>query len=383
MGMQAQGHSACSGVTAYWGCLCLWSDEEEAYETPVTFPPREVTFPPREVTSGTPLPGALDQGDEGTEHRIERSMDAMDAARRSVNGEGTEHRIERAVESKELSTGSSVRAVELRALSNVDVRSAEAGACKAVQRDTQWKSARSSCTGKAGDVSIAFRIATQKRKPSFPKPEPDLLSQLYLLLPKPQISTANDTTGSQLGHYTATARSWRQVTGWRRWSHAFRSEVGRANNTARASTGTWKWPSTSLAHKQPQTTTQLPLSSTLSQLALICIAWSSLKVGILIIHGNGIKDEHLYGKTRKSTHGHQTTKPFCTHFFKSAYGHGGDAVVKDEEMEEGDSDAVVKDEEMEEDDSAVVKDECMYVWCSKRQFDRAGAVYGHFHIDIC
>jgi len=28
---------------------------------------------------------------------------------------------------------------------------------------------------------------------------------------------------------------------------------------------------------------------------------------------------HLYGKTKKSTHGHQTTKPFCTHFFKSAY----------------------------------------------------------------
>jgi hypothetical protein len=26
---------------------------------------------------------------------------------------------------------------------------------------------------------------------------------------------------------------------------------------------------------------------------------------------------HLYGKTKKSTHGHQTTKPFCTHFFKS------------------------------------------------------------------
>ena len=25
---------------------------------------------------------------------------------------------------------------------------------------------------------------------------------------------------------------------------------------------------------------------------------------------------HLYGKTKKSTHGHQTTKPFCTHFFK-------------------------------------------------------------------
>jgi hypothetical protein len=24
-----------------------------------------------------------------------------------------------------------------------------------------------------------------------------------------------------------------------------------------------------------------------------------------------------YGKTKKSTHGHQTTKPFCTHFFKS------------------------------------------------------------------
>jgi hypothetical protein len=24
---------------------------------------------------------------------------------------------------------------------------------------------------------------------------------------------------------------------------------------------------------------------------------------------------HLYGKTKKSTHGHQTTKPFCTHFF--------------------------------------------------------------------
>jgi hypothetical protein len=23
---------------------------------------------------------------------------------------------------------------------------------------------------------------------------------------------------------------------------------------------------------------------------------------------------HLYGKTKKSTHGHQTTKPFCTHF---------------------------------------------------------------------
>jgi hypothetical protein len=22
---------------------------------------------------------------------------------------------------------------------------------------------------------------------------------------------------------------------------------------------------------------------------------------------------HLYGKTKKSTHGHQTTKPFCTH----------------------------------------------------------------------
>ncbi|KAF5656770.1 hypothetical protein FCIRC_13521, partial [Fusarium circinatum] len=58
----------------------------------------------------------------------------------------------------------------------------------------------------------------------------------------------------------------------------------------------------------------------------------------------------------------------------TAYGHGGDAVVKDEDMEEGDSDAVVKDEDMEEDDSAVVKDECMYVWCSKRQFDKAGAV---------
>lgn len=28
---------------------------------------------------------------------------------------------------------------------------------------------------------------------------------------------------------------------------------------------------------------------------------------------------HLYGKTKKSTHGHQTTKPFCTLFFKSAY----------------------------------------------------------------
>src|SRR4029434_10026353 len=28
---------------------------------------------------------------------------------------------------------------------------------------------------------------------------------------------------------------------------------------------------------------------------------------------------HLYGKTKKSTHGHQTAKPFCTHFFKSAY----------------------------------------------------------------
>jgi hypothetical protein len=28
---------------------------------------------------------------------------------------------------------------------------------------------------------------------------------------------------------------------------------------------------------------------------------------------------HLYGKTKKSTHDHQTTKPFCTHFFKSAY----------------------------------------------------------------
>jgi len=27
---------------------------------------------------------------------------------------------------------------------------------------------------------------------------------------------------------------------------------------------------------------------------------------------------HLYGKTKKSTHGHQTTKPFCTHFSESA-----------------------------------------------------------------
>ncbi|SCN74415.1 uncharacterized protein FFM5_10367 [Fusarium fujikuroi] len=33
MGMQAQGHPARSGVTAYWGCLCRWSDEEEANET--------------------------------------------------------------------------------------------------------------------------------------------------------------------------------------------------------------------------------------------------------------------------------------------------------------------------------------------------------------
>jgi hypothetical protein len=28
---------------------------------------------------------------------------------------------------------------------------------------------------------------------------------------------------------------------------------------------------------------------------------------------------HVFGKKKKSTHGHQTTKPFCTHFFKSAY----------------------------------------------------------------
>jgi hypothetical protein len=28
---------------------------------------------------------------------------------------------------------------------------------------------------------------------------------------------------------------------------------------------------------------------------------------------------HLYGKFKKSTHGHQTTKPFRTHFFKSLY----------------------------------------------------------------
>ena len=27
---------------------------------------------------------------------------------------------------------------------------------------------------------------------------------------------------------------------------------------------------------------------------------------------------HLYGKTKKSTHGHQTTKPFCTHFFNAS-----------------------------------------------------------------
>ena len=28
---------------------------------------------------------------------------------------------------------------------------------------------------------------------------------------------------------------------------------------------------------------------------------------------------HLYGKTKKSTHGHQTAKPFCTHFFQSLH----------------------------------------------------------------
>jgi hypothetical protein len=36
---------------------------------------------------------------------------------------------------------------------------------------------------------------------------------------------------------------------------------------------------------------------------------------------------HLYGKTKKSTHGHQTAKPFCTHFWAAgstdATGHGG------------------------------------------------------------
>ena len=30
---------------------------------------------------------------------------------------------------------------------------------------------------------------------------------------------------------------------------------------------------------------------------------------------------HLYGKTKKSTHGHQTTKPFCTHFFFASPDH--------------------------------------------------------------
>lgn len=63
LGMQAQGHPARSGVTAYWGYLRRGSDEEDAYETQVSVPASwmtptlvphiEVTCPHFEVTSGT------------------------------------------------------------------------------------------------------------------------------------------------------------------------------------------------------------------------------------------------------------------------------------------------------------------------------------------
>jgi len=34
---------------------------------------------------------------------------------------------------------------------------------------------------------------------------------------------------------------------------------------------------------------------------------------------NGFRKIHLYGKTKKSTHGHTNPKPFCTRFFQSLH----------------------------------------------------------------
>lgn len=80
---------------------------------------------------------------------------------------------------------------------------------------------------------------------------------------------------------------------------------------------------------------------------------------------NDIKDEQQENRLT-------ATKPpnhFARIFSQSVYGHGGDAVVKDEEMDE-DEGAVVKDEDMDEDDGAIVKDEDMDAGCSERQFDK-------------
>lgn len=67
---------------------------------------------------------------------------------------------------------------------------------------------------------------------------------------------------------------------------------------------------------------------------------------------NDIKDEQQENRLtaiKPQTH-------FARIFTESVYRHGGDAVVKDEEMDE--------------DDSAIVKDEDMDAGCSERQFDK-------------
>ncbi|KLO86510.1 uncharacterized protein LW93_11286 [Fusarium fujikuroi] len=70
------------------------------------------------------------------------------------------------------------------------------------------------------------------------------------------------------------------------------------------------------------------------------------------INVNDIKDEqqeNRFTATKPQSH-------FARIFSQSVYGHGGDAFVKDEDMDE--------------DDSAIAKDEDMDAGCSERQFNK-------------
>ncbi|KAG4279203.1 hypothetical protein FPRO04_05744 [Fusarium proliferatum] len=371
----------------------------------------------------SPFRARLIRNDEGTEHRIERSMDVMDAARRSVNGKGTEHRIERACcgswacQGRSLQSCTEGHAVEVYksfslihdhhntytnqsktpptrfhpqvcfllhlyllfpilsstpspARVEITIREIPRRASSTVEESP----ATTSVTRRWGaSTSLApsqrkRRSPTQGTNPHLRRPF-DLKSPCYpkytcsSLSSQPQVSTANNTSGSQLGHYTTMPYQLLPRKAGDRLLSGDGEDAPFAVRSAGPTTplGQARGRGSGRQHRLlPQPKRRSPTQAQASVFFDLESVCSHINVC-----EKDLKDEQQENQLT-------ATKPqnhFARISSESVYGHGGDAFVKDEDMDEDDG-AVVKGEDMDEDDNAIVKDEDMDAGCSERQFDK-------------